>query len=47
MKYQQRQAAAAEANPRANRKAADDAFYQNLQRNNQLQNINNYLRYGY
>jgi len=47
MKYQQRQAQAAEANARANREAADDAYYQNLQRNNQLQNINNYLRYGY
>jgi len=47
MEYQQRQAKAAEANARANREAADDAFYQNLQRNNQLQNINNYLRYGY
>ena len=54
MKYQQRQAQAAEANARANKKAASDAFYQNLERNNKLQqqnyqlnSINNYLKYGY
>jgi hypothetical protein len=47
-------ASAAQANARANKKATDDAFYQNLNRNQQLQNqnyqlqnINNYMRYGY
>lgn len=34
MQYQSRQATAAEANARANKEAADDAFYQGLQRQN-------------
>ena len=49
-----RAASAAEANARANQEAADDAFYQNLNRNIQLQQqnyqiqrINSYIRYGY
>jgi hypothetical protein len=46
--YQQkRNANAAERNARANQQAADNAYYQNMNRNFQLQNINNYLRYGY
>lgn len=47
LRAQQAQARAAQEQVAATKKAANDAYWQNTQRNRELQNLNSYIRYGY